>query len=279
MVDLTEFRMKIQHAKETVPQIIDYKTLHRTGKLSVKKAMNFLNVSKDTSVTLLVDDEILISKKADGVQLPILPRYKVQIPEYVLQKLGIFGKATICFIQRSNAVAIKRFDIKKVESEYPRIIDIETSYVVTRLIETFGDPLNIYEKLETEKELLNINTNPNDYWKDKNTFQGWKARQLLNLENDNDKELQLELIQQRLSSQSENGSWQNQLPLTAQVLIELNELGLTKEHPQVKKAISWLLEQPQSPYNPGMFFLSDNLEGNKSLKCKKINKKYHFDTF
>ena len=255
--------MKIQHAKETVPQIIDYKTLHRTGKLSVKKAMDFLNVSKKTSVTLTIDDEILISSKADGVQLPVLPRYKVQIPEYVLQKLGISGKATICFIQRSNAVAIKRFDIKKVESEYPRIIDIETSYVVTRLIETFGDPLNIYKKLKTEKELLNIKTSPNDYWKDKNTFQGWKARQILDLENDNDKKLQLELIQQRLSSQSENGSWQNQLPLTAHVLIELNELGLTDEHPQVKKAISWLLEQPQSPYNPGMFFLSGDLVHNQ----------------
>lgn len=259
MIDLTEFRMKIQHVKETIPQIIDYKTLHRTGKVSVKKVMDFLNVSKTDSITLSTDDEILISSKSDGIRLPILPRYKVQIPKYVLQKLGISGKATICFIQRSNAVAIKRFDINKVESDYPRIIDIETSYAVTRQVETFGDPVNIYEKLKTEKTLLNIKINPNDYWKDKNTFNGWKARQIFDIENVNDKELQLELIQQRLSSQSENGSWENKLPLTAKVLIELKELGMTIDHPQVKKAISWLLEQPQSPHNPGMFLLSEDL--------------------
>jgi hypothetical protein len=251
--------MKIQHAKENIPQIIDYKTLHRTGKVSIKKAMDFLDLLKNESVTLLSDDEILISRKSDGEKLPILPRYKVQIPEYLLQKLGISGKATICFIQRSNAVAIKRFDIKKVESDYPRIIDIETSYVVTRQVETIGDPVNIFEKLETEKNLLNIKINPIKYWNDQYTFNGWKARQIFDIENDNDKELKLELIQQRLSSQSENGSWKNELPHTAKVLIELKDLGLTSDHPQVKKAIYWLLEQPQSLHNPGMFFLSEDL--------------------
>ncbi|MFX1285077.1 MAG: hypothetical protein ACFFB5_15560 [Promethearchaeota archaeon] len=259
MVDLTKFRKKIQHVKETIPQMIDYKTIHGTGKVSVKKAIDFLDVSKKDSITLSTDGEIRISTKFEGVELPILSRYKVELPKYVLQKLGISGKATICFIQRSDAVAIKRLDIKVIESDFPRIIDIETSYVVTRQIETFGDPKNIYKKLETEKKLLNIKINPNDYWKDKSTFHGWKARQILDIKDENDKELQLELIQLRLSSQSENGSWKNELPLTAKVLIELFELGLTCDHPQVAKAISWLLEQPQSPHNPGMFFLSEDL--------------------
>ncbi|MFX0206176.1 MAG: hypothetical protein ACFFDT_09325, partial [Candidatus Hodarchaeota archaeon] len=160
---------------------------------------------------------------------------------------------------RSDAVAIKKLDIKNVESDYPRIIDIETSYVVTRQVETFEDPMNIYEKLESEKKLQSVKVNPKDYWKDKKTFDGWKARQILDIIDDNDEKLQLELIQQRLSSQSEKGSWKDKLPLTAKVLIELNELGLTSDHPRVKKAISWLLEQPQSPHNPGMFFLSEDL--------------------
>jgi len=34
---------------------------------------------------------------------------------------------------------------------------------------------------------------------------------------------------------------------------------MNSNYPQIQRAITWLLEKPQSPYNPGMFFLTDEL--------------------
>ena len=42
-------------------------------------------------------------------------------------------------------------------------------------------------------------------------------------------------------------------------LKELAKLGMNSNYPQIQKAIKWLLERPQSSYNPGMFFLTDEL--------------------
>jgi hypothetical protein len=259
MVDRTKFRMIIQDIKESIPQIIDIKSTSMSGYISIKKVMDYLQISSDQPLSITDKDEILMSIASGGVQLSILDGNKIKLPSYIIDKLGITGKSKVCFIHRPNAVAIKRLEVEIVESIYPKIIDKETPTAVIRQLETFGDPIVLYEELKSKKDNYSLKLDVGTYWKNKTTFIAWKTRQILNTPLESDNDLQIDLIQERLNSQSENGSWKNKLPLTAKILQELSHLGLDSNHPKIQKAIQWIIEQPQSPHNPGMFFLNEEL--------------------
>jgi len=47
--------------------------------------------------------------------------------------------------------------------------------------------------------------------------------------------------------------------LTARHLRELGELGMTRGDEAVSQSARWLLGRPRSQWNPGMFFLTDEL--------------------
>ncbi|NHJ39235.1 MAG: hypothetical protein FK731_04320 [Asgard group archaeon] len=260
MKNYQKFKDEIKHIKKTIPQILAFTNISKNGVIFFKnKIMNFLNIDETQPITITIENEVLLSVKDAGVKLTILPGNKLQLPSYVIKKLDITKKTKICFVQRKHAIAMKKFKIEIITTKFPRIIDIETPYLVTRRIETFGDPLEIYELMKKKMEDYKLKYNIKKFWQNKKSFYAWKARQILGASNKSDKELQIDLIQERLQLQKEDGSWNNNVILTAKNILELSELGLNSNHPQIQKSITWLLEQMQSKYNPGMFFLNENL--------------------
>ncbi|HUT81018.1 MAG TPA: hypothetical protein VMZ29_07430 [Candidatus Bathyarchaeia archaeon] len=243
--------------KNVYPQILAFSTISSDGMLKIKKRiLKYLNLKNEKSLFLSLNDEILLSTST-GSEQSILENHTIQLSTSVLSKLEIQDKATICFIQRPKAVALKKFDVIIGESIFPQITDIETTQTVLRRVETFVEPELIYNKLIEQISRYKLKFNPKSYWKDKETFSAWKALHLMGVEI-NSQELQSKLIQDRLMTQEANGSW-GDLITTAKNLLELSELGMSSNYPQIQKAIKWLMDRPESNYNPGMFFLKDEL--------------------
>ncbi len=225
-----------------------------------KDVLLYLGMLEGDSITIRVGEEILLSTSTGGVKLSIQGNNRIQLPSYVLNKLGIDSKTVVCFIERMNAVALKKFEVNIKESEFPRIVDLEYPQLLIRQVETFAEPQVLFERLkETAAQQFKLKYNPENYWLNIKTFNAWKARKILEIIDKNDTDLQQELIQDRLLNQEPNGSWENSVVLTARNLLELNELGMSNNYPQMQSAISWLINQPESPHNPGMFFLNGDL--------------------
>ncbi|MHA1212896.1 MAG: hypothetical protein ACTSSH_10590, partial [Candidatus Heimdallarchaeota archaeon] len=248
-----------------IPQIIGHSTINREGKIRLKRdVLKFINAQNETSLFLEINKEIILSTKR-GSEQPILRNKYLQLPKSAIDKLEINGNARICFIHRSDAaVAVKRFDITVKISTIPRIIDFEKPYSVLRQIETFDEPNQLLQNLLTGLAGKKLRYNISDFWRGKTSFNGWKARRLLGETEDSDDELRNQLIQKRLHSQSPDGSWEGLVTVTAKNLLELSELGMNSNYPQLQKGIKWLFERRESPHNPGMFFLTDELVAEQS---------------
>lgn len=243
-----------------IQEIISYGIISEKGIFTLKKSIReFLGFVENSTITITLGHEILLTQKEGGVKLTIQEGYRVKLPSYVLEKLEFQGKIKICFIERINAVAIKRFEIQVVESEKPTISDFESQYKVTRRINTFRHPENIYQILKEQKNEYKLKFDPKIYWQKKRSFNSWKASKLLDLIIKDEELIRNDLIQERLATQLSNGSWDNNLLKTAKNLRELAELGLNSNYPKAQQTISWLISRPESQYNPGMFFLYDEL--------------------
>ncbi len=243
--------------KKEHPQILAFSTITTDGILKLKKkVLKYLNIKNEESLFLSFNNEILLSTSM-GSEQPLLENHYIQLSTSILSKLEITDKATICFIQRPKAVALKKFDVTIQESIFPQIIDIETAETITRRVETFADAESLYNKFIDQISRYKLKFNPKSFWKNKESFTAWKALRLMGVEANN-QELQSKLIQDRLMAQEANGSW-GSIISTAKNLLELSELGMTSNYPQMQKAIKWLIDRPESNYNPGMFFLIDEL--------------------
>jgi len=90
------------------------------------------------------------------------------------------------------------------------------------------------------------------------TFAAWEACRLLS-GGQGQGEWAARLRQETLSAQRDDGSWEGELPLTAQRMVELRALGLAESARPLTRAAEWLLAQDESPWCPGMFFLDNAL--------------------
>ncbi len=244
----------------SLPQILGFTTISPEGKFKLKKTvLNYFGFNNLQVLYLDTRNELLLTTNKIGERLSVLTNNWLILPGNAREHLQLNGKSNICFLQRQNGVAIKRYKMTVKKSKRPRIIDIESNYLVTRRVETFGDATDLLNELVSSQINFKLNFEVADYWKEKKSFSAWKVRQLLNNAEETDEELLRELIQERLSKQMDNGSWNDLVTTTAKNLKELAQLGMTNNYPQIQKAIKWLLERPQSPYNPGMFFLTDKL--------------------
>jgi len=256
----------------TLPQILGFTTISLEGKFKLKKSvLNYFGFNNLQVLYLDTKNELLLTTNKMGERLSVLPNNWLVLPGNARENLQLTGKTNICFIQRQNGVAIKRYKMTVKKSKRPRIVDIESSYLVTRRVETFGDAAELLNELVNSQVNYKLKFDNAEYWKGKKSLSAWKARQLLDMEEETDEELLRTLIQEILSKQLDDGSWDELATTTAKNLKELAQLGMNSYYPQIQKAIKWLLERPQSPHNPGMFFLTDELvvEQQEIIKRRK----------
>ncbi|MCE7746648.1 MAG: hypothetical protein GPJ52_16085, partial [Candidatus Heimdallarchaeota archaeon] len=181
----------------TLPQILGFTTISLEGKFKLKKSvLNYFGFNNLQVLYLDTKNELLLTTNKMGERLSVLPNNWLVLPGNARENLQLTGKTNICFIQRQNGVAIKRYKMTVKKSRRPRIVDIESSYLVTRRVETFGDAAELLNELVNSQVNYKLKFDNAEYWKGKKSLSAWKARQLLDMEEETDEELLRTLIQE-----------------------------------------------------------------------------------
>ena len=252
--------MKRRGAPEDVPQVIAIVQPTRTGKASLKKIVReFLQAGKGPFY-VETGQEVLLSAKPSPTASPVEgSSSRIILPEAVIEILRLDQDALLAFLEREDAVALKRLDIETRPGQEARIADLESARRVVRIVYTCPLPEELLPTLKERHGDLALCYNVQRFLEGKETLPAWQARRQLRCTDEGDETLRQRLIKERLIAQLENGSWGDQVPLTARHLRELAELGLAADHPGVARGAAWLLDRPQSEVNPGMWFGSDTL--------------------
>lgn len=244
-----------------IPQVIAIASISRDGTMvltrDVRKRLGF---REGKMLFLDATKEVLISTDvARGEAIEAIGGNRFRLTEEALSKLGVKGKALVALVERDGAVAVKRFEVAEAEGDRLRIVDRETTYAITRVVESNPMPEKLLVSLEKRIDEYDLRYDVKGFLKGRRSLEAWKARRLLRIKDASDEQLRRELAEERLAKQMPNGSWENKVTVTARNLRELADLGLTREDMAVKRAHQWLVNRPESEYNPGMFFVQDRL--------------------
>lgn len=244
-----------------IPQIIAIVSISQDGKLNLKKnAIEHLGVKKAKRLFLDTQNEILLSAaEGTGEEISVLGGNKLRLPEEVLNRLEIAGGSLVGFVQRENAVAVKKVEIVEEEGQRAGVFDLETAHRIIRKAMTNPMPEKLLPQLEDRYKDLHLNYDIRSFLSSRQTVEAWQAREILGMSEASDEELRRELIRERLAKQEEDGSWEDTVTVTARNLRELAELGMTREDDEIQRAVKWLIDRPQSLHNPGMWLLTDEL--------------------
>ena len=254
-----------------IPQVISIVPVSRDGKVSLKKDVkNYLDGdSKDFYLDAQEEEVLLKTRKSATGKLAELKGYRLCLPEDIVAKLKLAGGSLLAMIQRlglsskayrnQGAVALKKMEIEEREGDRAQVVDFETTHKVKRFAQTNPMPEKLVPRLKEQYSDLELKHDVRTFLRERKTLDAWKARKLIGMVGGTDEQLREELIQERLDKQQDDGSWEGQVVLTARYLRELGELGVQPDADAMLKAASWLLHRPQSSYNPGMFFLADEL--------------------
>jgi len=242
-----------------IPQIISIVPVSPDGKMNLDKSVKQYLGMKG-SLFLDIRNELLLSvERRKGEEMDIENGNNILLPEEALRKLNIRARSLVGLVQRDNAVAIKKFVVSEREGERARIVDLETKYRITRMIEANPMPGKVLQKLKCKYKRFRLRHDVMKFLQGRRTFEAWKARRILGKAERSDEDLRRELVRERLESQSKDGSWDGASTITARNLRELADLGLGRDAKEVRRAVSWLMKRPESPHNPGMFFVTDGL--------------------
>ena len=252
--------MLMKKVGDEIPQIISITRISKSGEIGLAKLVReYLSATKSTTFDVGLGSEILLRAvrigegKASG-------RSRIAIPNEALRKLDMRNNAEyVACIERDNAVALKRVEVAEIGSEHARYVDKETPFVVTRTLETNLLPEKLLPRLRHEVVECKFEYGLLEHIEKNESYFGWVARALIGLERSDDSALRSNFIASRIKAQTENGSWDDDIILTARNLRELYQLGHGPESPEIRKSVEWLLRRNESEANPGMFFGTDEL--------------------
>lgn len=251
---------------DTIPQIVAITSLSSDGAVTLRKTVRqHLGLSAGQPVMIHVDGEVTLSAAPceDGdTFVPTSRRGKLDLPEAVLQHLGVPQPEYVALVERPGAVAIKRAIVEVADGEHARFLDLETVTTVTRRIEMNPLPDIVISTLSSSLANLSLRYDVVRYLSGRDSLHAWAARRSLGTPDPGDDRLPDRLIAERVEAQREEGAWGDGnacVVQTARVLGELADLGLDRQARAVQRGVAWLMERPQSDHNPGQWFVYDEL--------------------
>ena len=251
--------VKKTRVKEHVPQIVSIVPLLADGKVSLKKDVkNYLGGSDSLHLDEQTEVILAAEKTPSSTPAEFTGRHLI-LSQDILSTLELARGDLLAMIQREGAVALKKLEILERDADRARVVDYETAGKVERVAETNPMPDELLPALQKKHGGLALKYSVRDFLQKRETFGAWKARKLLGVVDSADDQLRENLIRERLGAQCEDGSWNGDVVFTARNLRELGELGMTRGDEGIARGVEWLLQRPRSRWNPGMFFLADEL--------------------
>ena len=243
---------------ENIPQVLALAQVARGGKVNLKKDVT-KHLGRDT-LYFDIRDEVLLTNQATATAEPVEVRgSRMVLPESVMQTLGLEQGALLALLQRENAVALKAATVEEQPGDYAHVTDIETPHALTRIAHTNPMPDVLLPQLRAYHADTHLRYDVRGYLQGRETLPAWQARKLLDCADPGDDALREHFVEERLAHQSDDGSWNSNVLLTARNLRELADLGLMRDDAPVQRAVEWLMARPQSVHNPGQWFAADDL--------------------
>lgn len=249
-----------------IPQIVAIAKAGKNGAVPLKREVRQYLGSKDAPVFLSAGEEILLTAGKAGANPAEMQRNRLCPPAALVERLQLQTGCHVAAIERGKAVALKKLVIEEMEGDGPRITDIETPLLVRRVAATNPAPEDLMSRLRDEQAGAKLTHDVRRFLRGRRSLPAWSARRLLAMPDDTDDALGEELVAERLAGQDGDGSWAGKVPLTARMLRELGELGVSPRRKAMRKGIDWLLDRADPVASPGMFLLSDELT-KRQAKC------------
>lgn len=257
-----------------LPQVLAIVKATRQRKISLRREVRRHLGVTDGPLYLHVNREVLLTpKKAAGAVAADVKGSRLCLPEDVFARLDLAPDDHVAVIQRERAAAVKKLDFAFREGERSGVSDVETPLLVTRSATTNMAPAALLPRLAKKHAKKKLKRDVRRFLAGRESFEAWRARRLLGCPDAGDAALRTALIERRLASQSGDGSWDGKVMLTARMLKELHELGVSARRKAVKAAAEWLLARDESAVNPGMFFLTDDLVERQRV-CLREKKRF-----
>jgi len=191
---------------DRIPQLISVVPLKSEGKLLLKKAVRrHLGLNDRNELYLDTKQEIILSaQKNKGTQIKFDSKNLIRLNDKILSILRIKEKSLVALVQRADAVAIKAFQIIEGRGKHARFIDIETTYKITRKVETNPTLEQFLPKLVRQYKNAKLKYNVHTFLIEKKSLQVWLSRRTLGIAENSDKQLRRLLIEERLNKQRKN---------------------------------------------------------------------------
>ena len=244
--------------REKVPQVAAIVRFSMGGGLPLKA--NVRKVLGNGPLVLHVDAEVVLgTERGAAGEAATVEKGKLALPDPIVEALALGKGARVALVERENGVAIKRFELVQREGQEAAIYDIETPLTVTRVAETGPPPESALARLTEAAETMRLRHDVRGFLRGRETFDAWRSRRTLQCSSASDERLRRGLIRERLDTQRPDGSWDGEVVMTARMLRELSELGLSGEEPAAAAGVEWLLGRRETDLEPGFFLLSDEL--------------------
>ena len=245
---------------EDIPQVL---AIVKTGlgwKIPLKKVVRKELESLGNRIFLRDEREITLVSGGPGSSGSIeLERNILMLPEGVVGKLGLARGSAVCFVRREQGAAIKKMVLEESQGQTAMAVDIESDLLVRRVMMVNPSPeaaLSLFRETYANAS-LQFPVAP--FAASSESIPGLALRRILGLSRADDDSLRRRLVNKRLSERLSDGSWEGDPVLTASMARDLLDLGEEPQASGLPRTTDWLLSRRESAYNPGMFFLSDEL--------------------
>lgn len=187
---------------------------------------------------------------------------KAEVPDAVCKRLGAGTGDRLYVTRRDGKFFLKRVDLAELPAVMPGfyVFDSFTDTTVVRSFQSAPDldaisPGCLRGILEAAGK---FRYDPVAPFRKMEGLLGYLARREFagGLTAD-DKEWVRSYVADLAAKQGEDGSWQKAVPATALNIMQLLDLGATREDPGVRKAVDWLLARPEPEGFPALWMSSD----------------------
>jgi hypothetical protein len=228
--------MKKTTGNTEIPQLVGIAEVPAAGTLTLNRRIRqYLGTNTGPYYLAAADEILLAARKSRGAKTAQLKGKRLTLPESVQAKLAVQQGSRVAFIERGRCLALKAMVIQEKEGTHAYAEDVETPARLTRVAVTNPPPETLLPILQKKHAHKKVKHNVKRFLRGRPGLAAWQARAVIGRPDPGDAQIRKELIAERLDAQAKNGSWDDEIMVTARALKELAQLGVSARKRAVRR--------------------------------------------